>query len=210
MNLTKLIILYCAICFSIVTNAQVQEQLVPNHVISAGTFLKIDSISDKSLSFFPEIYMTYESNMSENLTGFFRLNIILPLSIDVPLVENPYDSLNSHKANGFGISLGARYYINEAFKGFYVGPAVSYYRYNHSYLFTDKNIEKDYSITSVRGSMAVGYQKIFANNFVLHIYLAMMLDHKNFARFKSQIETEMIGSGNYLKPDIGVSVGYYF
>ena len=198
------------ICAGLNSFAQVDDGLERKYTISGGAFLKVDSLSDQQISLWPEIYATYESNMSKRLSGFFRLNVIIPASIDIPLESGFDDGISGHSARGFGINLGARYYLKEAMHGFYAGPFVSYYRYNHIYNFDKILSEDEYSITSIRGSLAIGYQQIWANGFSLHTYIGVLLDHKYIEKFTSVIDTEAVGSVNLIKPDIGISVGYYF
>lgn len=188
--------------------AQVEAELEQKYNLTAGTFVKIDSMSSDQISLWPEVYATYESNMSEHLTGYFRLNVIIPASFDVKFNPEFEDGIERHSAKGFGVNLGAKYYIREAFHGFYAGPTVSYYRYNHIYKYSAN--EKEYSITSVRGSFVVGYQHISEYGFVFDIYVAALLDHKYYEKFISPINTIAWGSANFIKPDMGISIGYHF
>jgi hypothetical protein len=190
--------------------AQVEDGLEQKFNLTAGTFLKFDSISADQLSLWPEVYATYESNMSEHLTGFFRLNVIIPTSINIKLNPEFDDGIEKHSARGFGINLGAKYYIREAFHGFYAGPSVSYYRFNHTYKYSAFLNEEEYSITAVRGSFVVGYQHISEYGFVFDVYLGAMLDHKYYEKFTSPIKTIALGSANFIKPDLGISIGYHF
>lgn len=192
------------------TYAQVEESIDQQYSITGGVFLKVDSLSSEQVSLWPEIYATYESNMSEHLTGFFRMNVIIPTSVNVKLDKEYDDGIASHSARGFGITLGGRYYINESFKGIYAGPSVSYYRYNHTYKLDGYLNEEEYAITSIRASFALGYQYISESGFSFNVYLAAMLDHKYFEKFTTPVNTIALGSGNFIKPDMGISFGYHF
>jgi len=190
--------------------AQLDESFEKKNTITGGMFMKVDSMSDKRMSFWPEIYGTYESNLSERLAGFFRLNVIIPATISYQKADVYGDVISKQHARGFGMTLGARYYINAVMQGFYVGPSIGYYRYNHTYEYENRISDDEYSITSVRGSMVLGYQHVYKNGFTIHGYVGIMLDHKNYARFISLIETVPAGSTNLIKPDVGLSFGYYF
>ncbi|MGM0650611.1 MAG: DUF3575 domain-containing protein, partial [Bacteroidota bacterium] len=191
--------------FPLMLCAQLEETFEEQHSFTGGIFPKVDSMSDKRLSFWPEIYGTYESNLSERLAGFFRMNVIIPLTVSFQSGEVYGDSISNHRAKGFGMTLGARYYINNVMRGVYVGPSVSYYRYNHAYEYANRLSEDEYSINSVRGSMVLGYQYISKSGFTIHAYAGLTLDHKNYAIFVTQVETEPIGSMSLLKPDAGLS-----
>lgn len=182
------------------------------YIISAGIFPKVDSISESFLSIWPELYFGYESNMSENLAGFFRFNLILPAEAQVKLKETPNDSVTKMRPNGVGIglNLGARYYISELMRGFYVGPAVGYYRYNQQLNFNTTSSEYEIAVNSIRGSMIIGYRYVGTEGFTLHIYGGIMLDHKAYGHFIDDTNIKNLGSRNFIKPDIGVSVGYHF
>lgn len=196
---------------SITGFAQTEEHLEKKYTITGGAFLKIDSLSDKQISLWPEVYVCYESNMRRHLSGFFQLNVIVPVSVDISFDKNFDDDIASHSAKGFGLNLGARYYINESLKGFYAGPIVSYYRYNHKYRSSITSRKEDeYSITSIRGSFVIGYQKVWESGFTLNIYSGAYLDHKNIKKFTSPTKTKDIGNVNLIKPDFSISVGYYF
>ncbi|MDA3912004.1 MAG: DUF3575 domain-containing protein [Bacteroidales bacterium] len=190
--------------------AQVEDGLEQKYNLTGGTFVKIDSMSSDQISLWPELYATYESNMSEHLTGYFRLNVIIPTSINIKLNPEYEDGIEKHSAKGFGINLGAKYYIREAFHGFYAGPFISYYRYNHTYKYSAFLNEEEYSITSVRGSFIIGYQHISESGFVFDVYLGAMLDHKYYEKFTSTFNTIALGSANFIKPDMGISFGYHF
>jgi hypothetical protein len=208
----KLQILFIALFFgfSTIAFAQTEESLDKQYTVSGGTFMKFDSISSDQISIIPEVYGTYESNLSEKLSGYVRINIIIPLSIDIPLNKEYDDGITKHKAKGFGFTLGSRYYISKLMNGFYIGPSISYYRYNHVYEIDTDISDTEYSITSIRGSVSLGYQYIFENEFIVHIYSAIMLDHKQYSIFTSDYDTESKGKMNLLKPDFGVSIGYHF
>lgn len=190
--------------------AQVEDGLEQKYNITGGAFVKIDSMSSDQISLWTEVYATYESNMSEHLTGYFRLNVIIPASFDIKLNPEYDDGIETHSARGFGINLGAKYYIREAFHGFYAGPTVSYYRYNHIYKYSAFLNDEEYSITSVRGSFIIGYQHISEYGFVFNVYIGAMLDHKYYEKFISTINTIALGSANFIKPDMGISIGYHF
>lgn len=191
--------------------SQSGKVLDKKHVVSGGAFMKVDSLSEKHLSIWPEIYGTYEYNLSRHIGGFFRMNLLVPVkSINIQLEENNLDSIKWSKARGFGLNLGARYYIGDVMEGFYIGPAVSYYRYNHEYMYKNKVNVVEYSVTSVRGSMSLGYQHIFKNNLSVHGYISLVLDHKKYTKFISDINTVPAGESNTLKPDAGFSIGYFF
>lgn len=190
--------------------AQVEDSFQQEYSITGGAFLKVDSLSSEQVSLWPEIYATYESSMSEHLTGFFRMNVIIPASVNIKLDKEYDDGIASHSARGFGITLGGRYYINESFRGVYAGPTVSYYRYNHTYKMDGYLNEEEFAITSIRGSFAIGYQYIYEGGFSFNVYLAAMLDHKYFEKFVTPVKTVALGSGNFIKPDLGISLGYHF
>jgi len=194
--------------FSISQTGKVMDK---KHVVSGGAFMKVDSLSDKYLSIWPEIYGTYEYNLSRHIGGFFRMNFLVPVkTINIDLEENELDSIEWSKAKGFGLNLGARYYIGDVMQGFYIGPAVSYYRYNQEFMYKGKVNVQEYTITSVRGSMSLGYQHIFQNGLSIHGYISLLLDRKTSKRFTSAISTVPAGRSTSIKPDAGFSIGYFF
>lgn len=197
------------VCVPALLCAQLEESFEKKNTITGGMFMKVDSLSDKRMSFWPEIYGTYESNLSERLAGFFRMNVIIPLTINIQKAEVYGDPISKQHARGFGMTLGARYYINAVLHGFYVGPSVGYYRYNHTYEYENRS-DVEFSITSVRGSMVLGYQYVYNNGFTIHAYAGIMLDHKSYAEFITVVKTVPAGSISLLKPDVGLSFGYYF
>ncbi|MGC9332205.1 MAG: DUF3575 domain-containing protein [Bacteroidales bacterium] len=198
------------VCVPALLCAQLDESFEKKNTITGGMFMKVDSLSDERMSFWPEIYGTYESNLSERLAGFFRMNVIIPLTINIQKAEVYGDTISKQHARGFGMTLGARYYINAVMHGFYVGPSVGYYRYNHTYEYENRISDDEFSITSVRGSMVLGYQHVYKNGFAIHAYAGIMLDHKSYAEFINVVETVPAGSISLLKPDVGLSFGYYF
>lgn len=210
MKKLQILLITLSISFSTIAFAQTEEGLDKQYTVSGGTFMKFDSISSNQISIIPEIYGTYESNLSEKLSGYVRINIIIPISIDIPLDKEYDDGITKHKANGFGFTLGSRYYISKLMNGFYLGPSISYYRYNHIYEIDNNISDTEYSITSIRVSGSLGYQYIFENGFIVHLYSAIMLDHKQYSIFISNYNTESKGKMNLLKPDFGVSIGYHF
>ncbi|MDA3820485.1 MAG: DUF3575 domain-containing protein [Candidatus Delongbacteria bacterium] len=198
------------VCVPALLWAQLDASFEKKHTISGGMFMKVDSMSDKRMSFWPEIYGTYESNLSERLAGFFRMNVIIPMSMNIQKADVYGDTISKQYARGFGMTLGARYYINAVMHGFYVGPSVGYYRYNQTYEYENCISDDEFSITSVRGSMVLGYQYVYNNGFTIHAYAGIMLDRKSYAEFITVVKTVPVGSISLLKPDVGLSFGYYF
>ena len=210
MKCRGIIVLLLLLSFSQNLIAQLEEGFDKEYVISGGAFIKTDSISSESLSFWPEIYGTYESNMSNYLSGFFRINVILPINFSIETDKTYEDTISKRKVSGFGMTLGGRYYIRGAMTGFYAGPSISYYRYNHTYEYSTRVGDYQYAINAIRGTMTLGYQHISDNGFVIHGYIGVMLDHKNYSYFVTPYNPEPSGSMNLIKPDMGFSIGYHF
>ncbi|MGM0625050.1 MAG: DUF3575 domain-containing protein [Bacteroidota bacterium] len=202
--------LFILLIMPVLASAQLEDGFEKEYSVTGGIFPKADSISSDKVSMWPELYATYESNMSQHLSGFFRLNVIIPVGFGFKTNKTYHDTISSRKAKGFGLSLGGRYYITQAMQGFYAGPSVSYYRYNQIYTYENRIGEDEYGVNAVRGSMIIGYQHIYENGFTMHAYIGIMLEHKNYKRFVSLVETKPVGSMNLIKPDAGFSIGYYF
>ena len=118
----------------------------------------------------------------------------IPLkSTFVKLADDPDTErqLNSLKVGNFAVMPEVRFYLGRkgVFHGFYLGPFISFARYNAELLFeyddagTVKNIPLKGSLNSVTGGLMIGVQKNLGKN----IYLDLWIIGPNYGTSKGDI-----------------------